>query len=130
MRIELNGSVPQVERRKWPRLPLAIPVFVRSRDKSGKDTLEFATAVNVSAGGALVAVRRSLPLPARVLLEIPSVPTPASDGLPKSFRNLEARTLRITHGEGYHLIGLKFAHPLTNGASPSRSRKGKGTSSV
>jgi PilZ domain len=126
----LNVLLPKVERRKWPRLPLAIPVFVRSRDKNGKDALEFATAVNVSAGGALVAVRRSLPLPARVLLEIPSVPTPAADALPKSFRNLEARTLRVTHGEGYHLIGLKFAHPLVNGSAPPRSRRGKVGSSV
>lgn len=126
----MNGSAPRTERRKWPRLPLAIPVFVRSRDKNGKDLLEFATAVNVSAGGALVAVRRALPLPTRVLLEIPSVPTPAGDSLPKSFRNMAARTLRVTHGEGYHLIGLKFSHPLVNGASPTRSRRGKGTSSV
>jgi len=41
------------ERRKWPRLSLAIPVFVRSRDERGKDLLEFATALNVSAGGFL-----------------------------------------------------------------------------
>jgi len=32
------------ERRKWTRLPLAIPVFVRSRDDKGKELLEFATA--------------------------------------------------------------------------------------
>jgi hypothetical protein len=49
------------ERRKWPRLPLAIPVFVRSRDDNGKELLEFATALNVSAGGMLLAVRRGLP---------------------------------------------------------------------
>jgi len=54
-------------------LPLAIPVFVRSRDEKGKEFLEFATALNVSAGGALVAVRRSLPPTAQVLLEIPPV---------------------------------------------------------
>ena len=31
-----------IERREWARLPLAIPVFVRSRDNDGKDFLEFA----------------------------------------------------------------------------------------
>ena len=66
----LNRRKPETERRKWPRLALAIPVFVRSRDEKGKEFLEFATALNVSAGGALVAVRRSLPLSAQVFLRL------------------------------------------------------------
>jgi len=104
----------QSERRKWPRLPLAIPVFVRSKDDSGKDFLEFATALNVGAGGALVAVRRSLPPSAQVLLEIPSAPLATAAALPKSSRTLRARALRVTHAEGYHLLGLKFSRPLLN----------------
>jgi len=108
---------PEKERRKWTRLPLAIPVFVRSRDEKGKEFLEFATALNVSAGGALVAVRRSLPPTAQVLLEIPSAPLAATAALPKAARTLRARTLRISHTEGYHLLGLKFSRPLLNGAS-------------
>ena len=47
----LDRQKPDSERRAWVRLPLAIPVFVRSRDQNGKDFLEFATAVNISAGG-------------------------------------------------------------------------------
>jgi hypothetical protein len=87
---------------------------VRSRDEKGKDFLEFATALNVSANGALVAVRRSLPPSAQVLLEIPSVPLAATTTLPKASRNLRARTVRVTHAEGYHLVGLKFFRPLLN----------------
>jgi len=104
---------------------LAIPVFVRSRDEKGKEFLEFATALNVSAGGALVAVRRSLPLSARVSLEIPSVPLAATAALPKASRTLRARTVRVTHAEGYHLVGLKFSHPLLGHAlsrQPSRRK--------
>ena len=110
----LNRRNSQPERRKWPRLPLAIPVFVRSRDDSGKDFLEFATALNVCAGGALVALRRSLPPSAQVLLEIPSAPLAAAAALPKASRTLRARALRVTHAEGYHLLGLKFSRPLLN----------------
>jgi hypothetical protein len=116
---------PEAQRRQWPRLPIAIPVFVRSRDEKGKDLLEFATALNISAGGALVAVRRSLPLSAQVLLEIPSAPLAAASSLPKAARNLRARTLWVTHADGYHLIGLKFSHPLVARPSPSRSRPRK-----
>ena len=115
----------EAERRKWPRLAIAIPVFVRSRDEKGKELLEFATALNISAGGALVAVRRSLPLSAQVLLEIPSAPLAVANSLPKAARNLRARTLRVTHADGYHLVGLKFSRPLLNppAARGSRSRK-------
>ena len=121
---------PEKERRKWTRLPLAIPVFVRSRDEKGKEFLEFATALNISAGGALVAVRRSLPKTAQVLLEIPSAPLAATATLPRAARTLRARATRITHAEGYHLLGLKFSRPLLNGSSPARSRRGKLTSAM
>jgi hypothetical protein len=110
----------QIERRKWSRLALAIPIFVRSRDGDGKDFLEFATAVNISAGGALVAVRRSLPLPAQVSLEIPSPPSPALALQPSSSRILRARVMRVTHAEGYHLIGLKFLRPVVDGSGSGK----------
>jgi hypothetical protein len=116
---------PENERRKWTRLPLAIPVFVRSRDEKGKEFLEFATALNISAGGALVAVRRSLPKAAQVLLEIPSAPLAATAGLPRAARTLRARATRVSHAEGYHLLGLKFSRPLLNGASQARFVRGK-----
>ncbi len=107
------------ESRKWERLPLAIPVFVRSRDDKGKEFLEFATALNIGGGGALVALRRGLPQSARVLLEIPSAPLAASPSLPKSSRMLRARAVRVHQADGYHLLGLKFARPLT---APSKSK--------
>ncbi len=113
----MKRPTAEKERRQWPRLPLAIPVFVRSHDEKGKEFLEFATALNVSAGGALVAVRRSLPQTAQVLLEIPSAPLAATTVLPKASRNLRARSVRVTHAEGYHLVGLKFSRPLLNHSS-------------
>ena len=116
----LNRDRPQNERRQWARLPLAIPVFVRSRDKSGKDLLEFATALNISAAGALLAVRRALPLSAQVLLEIPSVPMASAAVLPKSCRNLRARTVWISHAATYQLVGLRFSQPLL-GRKPARA---------
>ncbi len=121
-------SLPQ-ERRKWPRLPLAIPIFVRSRDEKGKDILEFATAMNVSAGGLLVAVRRSLPDSTQVMLEIPTAPSLAANVRSQATRNLRARTVRVIHGEGYHLLGLKFSKPLadTNGTHLASRRKVSGS---
>ncbi len=119
-----------MERREWARLRLAIPVFVRSRDNDGKDFLEFATALNVSAGGALVAVHRALRPAAQVSLEIPSAPLSASTPVPKTSKNMRAKILRVTHGEGYHLLGLKFQHPLISSNGQRSPAKRKVTSSV
>jgi hypothetical protein len=121
--VRLNGKSPAADRRQWPRLPLAIPVFVRSQSETDKEFLEFATALNVSAGGMLVAVRRSVPSAAQVLLEIPSAPLAALAALPRVARNLRARVLRMQHGEGYNLIALKFSRPLVNGQSKPLRRK-------
>ena len=108
----MDRRKPELERREWVRLPLAVPVFVRSRDQNGKDFLEFATALNISAGGALVAVHRALRPAAQVSLEIPSAPLAASAPVPKNSRNFRAKIVRVTHADGYHLLGLKFSQPL------------------
>lgn len=119
----MNGSKAGHERRKWARLPLAIPVFVRGQDGKGQEFLEFATALNVSAGGMLVAIRRALPATAQIRLEIPSAPVAALAALPDSSRTLRAKALRTTPAEGYYLLGLKFARPLLISPTPNLSRR-------
>lgn len=100
------------ERRTWARLPLHVPLFVRSRSRDGKDFLEFATAVNVSAGGALVALRASMRPTAQVSVEIPVPPLAQSIPIRKNSRPLRARILRVTHADGYNLVALRFLRPL------------------
>ena len=120
---------PAAERRRWPRLPLAIPVFVRSSLERDKEFLEFATALNVSAGGMLLAVRHSLPHAAEISLEIPSAPVAALTSLPHAARTLRAKVLRTQLGQTFHLVGLKFLRPLLN-TRPASSQKRKRLSSV
>ena len=105
--------------RKWQRIPLAIPVFIRGVDTEGKEFLEFATALNISAGGALVATRRQIPRCARLSIEIPVAPVPRAVALPKSVRRLRAKLVRVTLGESYQLWGLKFANII----SPDKGSK-------
>jgi len=119
----MNGGRSAGERRKWARLPLAIPVFVRSRDDKGKEFLEFATSLNVSAGGMLVAIRRVLPATTQIRLEIPSAPVAAMALLPRAQRTLNARTLRTTPAQGYYLLGLKFSRPLALEQKPRTRRR-------
>ena len=103
-------------RRNWERLPLAIPVFVRARDDRGKEFLEFATALNLSAGGVLLAVSRALPLSAGVSLEIPSSPLSDSAQIPRSVRRLQARVVHIRSSNRHQLVGVKFSRPLLRSA--------------
>jgi hypothetical protein len=131
----LNRRVPRVlskkEERKWARLQLAIPVFVRACDGSGKDCLEFATAINISPGGALVVVRRSLPESTLISLEIPSAPIGPAKGLKTSSRVMQAKAVWVRHLDDYHLLGLKFARPLsTDEAAVSGRRLRKAGSAV
>jgi hypothetical protein len=103
-----------VERRKSERIPLAVPVFVRGKGSEGKEFLEFATALNVSAGGALVATRRFLSRLTTISLEIPSAPLPRSRALPRAVRRLRARLVRVTVADDYQLWALKFSPPLVS----------------
>jgi c-di-GMP-binding flagellar brake protein YcgR len=119
----VNGRTPEVNRRRWPRLPLAIPVFVRSRTAAEREVLEFATALNVSAGGMLVAVRHSLASATQVSLEIPSAPLTASAGLPSVVRSLRAKVMRTQAEQGYNLLGLEFSHPLVASPDSPKSRR-------
>ena len=108
--------------RKWSRLQLAIPVFVRTHDENRPDSLEFATAINISAGGALVAVRRSLPKSSEISLEIPSAPIGLKEGKASSPRVIRAKTVWVSHLDDYHLMGLKFARPLHTDAATVAQR--------
>ena len=126
----MKAGTHGTERRKWSRLPLAIPVFVRSHDENGKEFLEFATALNVSAGGMLVAVRRMLSPVAQIQLEIPSAPVAALAMLPGVSRSLRAKALRTTPAEGYYLLGLKFSRPLLRLSSSNGARQRKFASAL
>ena len=111
------------DERKWTRLHLAIPVFVRATDEIGENSLEFTTAINISPAGAMVVVRRSLPESALVSLEIPSSSLGPTVGLKTSSRLIRAKAIWIKHLEDYHLLGLKFTRPLsTNAAAVSGGR--------
>jgi hypothetical protein len=108
------------ERRKYQRVPLAVPIFVRGMDSEGKEFVEFATALNISAGGALLAIRRYLPQFAVISLEIPSAPLPRTAVLPRAVRRLQARLLRATTMDGYQLWGMKFSTPLISNGNGRR----------
>src|SRR5437870_7447179 len=79
------------ERRRWSRLPLAIPAFIRGVNGQGREFLEFGTLLNESAGGVLLAIRKPLRRWSRVTLEIPSAPLIKNLKLPRTMHVAGAR---------------------------------------
>lgn len=107
----MHRRVPHEERRGWDRLPISIPFFVRGTKPTGEEFLEFATALNLSAGGVLLAARRYLDPGTQISLEVP-VALVNKAQLPRSVSLLHATVLRCVPDRQYFLLGLRFDEPL------------------
>jgi len=104
------------ERREWPRISLPIPVYIRAQTEGDQAVSELTTAVNISAGGFLIATRRYLASGVPLSVEVPPAPFPSSTGLASSERIFSAKSVRVVSVEGYYLVGIRFDAPLASGA--------------
>lgn len=118
----MRRPISVAERRDWDRLPISIPFFVRGRKLTGEDFLEFATALNLSAGGVLLATKRYLDPGTQISLEIPIALVNKAQ-LPRSVSLLHATVLRCTPDRQYFLLGLQFEEPLIVSAVEAQSEK-------
>lgn len=101
------------ERRRFERLSVSVPLFIRGTDCStSKEFLHFVTAVNIGAGGMLVAIRSYLSLGCTVIVEFPEVPLLSEAIAQQLRRKLQARVVRIVT-DRIMLVGLEFAEPLS-----------------
>jgi PilZ domain len=116
-RLRVRRSVSVADRREWERLPISIPFFVRGKKANGEEFLEFATALNLSAGGVLLAARRYLEPGTQITLEIP-VALMNKAQLPRSVSLLHATVLRCNSDRQYFLLGLQFQEPLITESLP------------
>ncbi len=101
------------DRRRWERIPVAIPVFLRGKDPDGKEFREFTTAFNIGGGGVLLATKRYVPRQSTIYLEIPAGPLSSQPMPQKYFRDMIGRAVTVTHTEQCYLCGVKFSRPLT-----------------
>ena len=113
----------RVERRKWERLPLAVPVFLRNHPGESGGSVEFASARDVSGGGMLVVSRRARSVSSRILLEIPVAPLAGMAEIPAAARCFDGIILRSHPVEGYHLLAVQFSCPLGGNPGPAKKRK-------
>ncbi|HET8666481.1 MAG TPA: PilZ domain-containing protein [Terriglobales bacterium] len=107
-----SHGVNPAERRRWQRLPIAVPVFIRGVDINGKDFIEFVSALNISAGGMLIVARRYLPSLTGLSLEIPTAPLPTSNLLSQSVRSFKVKVMRHVVADNCHYVAFKFNRSL------------------
>ena len=112
-------SVSSTERRDWYRLPLLIPFFVRGKNSNGEEFLESATALDISAGGALLATKHYVEPSTHISLAVPIALVQHKVHWPHSVSLIEATVLRCTRKRGYFLLGLQFPKPLIAPSSQS-----------
>jgi len=86
-------------------------MFVRGIDPLGKPFVDFATALNISAGGALLVLKQRLQPKVPVSLEIPVGLLPQTL-MPKVVQQIQARTLWIAAAEKSFMVGVQFVNPL------------------
>ena len=93
---------------------------MRGRKPTGEEFLEFATALNISAGGVLLATKQYLEPSTEISLEVPTALHHKAQ-LPRSISLLRATVLRCTAERGYFLLGLQFEKPLIAASSESEN---------
>ncbi len=108
----MPAHTPERRRNRCQRLPLAIPLFVRGVGKNGRSFLEFTSALNISASGVLVVMRRGLNVSSQLTLEIPCAPLHLRTSSTELVKSLGARLVRVAQREECELWGLKFIHPI------------------
>ena len=111
----------ELSARQWERLPLALPIVLRSTDQYGQRIVDFTTALNICAGGVLLASRRYLPPGSRLSLEIPVPPLPVLPEAEQTVRMLAGNLLRSTPYKQGHLLAIEFTPPISSRKPPQPS---------
>jgi hypothetical protein len=107
-----NQSVDTSKQRRFPRIRLQIPIFLRAQDASGVDFVELTKTLNISASGACIASTHILRPEQVVNLTIPT-PSPASSGLvPNETPPITAKVLRQQAAGELRLFAVEFFKTL------------------
>ncbi len=96
------------ERRRFPRIHLQIPLFIRGRDAHGEQFVELAKILDVSGLGAFITSPRPLRVGAVVTLTIPAPSITSSALIPAGMPPIQARVKRQQEVGDIHLIGVEF----------------------
>jgi len=101
------------ERRRFQRMHLQVPLFIRGRDAHGEQFLELAKTLDISGLGAFLTCPRALAINEVVTLTIPAPSITASALVPAGMPPIQARVKRQQEAGDVHLVGVEFLKPLS-----------------
>lgn len=102
----------QHDRRKWDRIPLAVPFFIHGKDSEGQEFFHLTVASDIGGGGLFFASHRSLPRHANLTLQVPSAPWLKKLLGTRGNRTLKGRIVRVVPTETLNYYALQFTQPL------------------
>jgi PilZ domain len=107
------GMTPSYdERRRFQRINLQVPLFIRGKDAYGEQFLELAKTLDISGIGAFLTSPRPLALNEIVTLTIPAPSITSSPLVPAGMPPIQARVKRKQDAGEVHLVGVEFLKPI------------------
>ena len=100
------------ERRRFQRIRLQVPIFIRGTVALGDQFLELAKTLDISALGALITCPRSLAVGEVVTLTIPAPSITSSALVPAGMAPIQAKVKRRQEAGDVHLLGVEFLKPI------------------
>jgi hypothetical protein len=100
------------ERRRFYRIKLQVPLFVRGKDAYGDQFLELAKTLDISALGALITCARPLEVNEIIALTIPAPSITSSALVPSGMPPIQAKVKRQQEAGDVHLVGVEFLKPI------------------
>jgi c-di-GMP-binding flagellar brake protein YcgR len=100
------------ERRRYYRIKLQVPLFVRGKDAYGDQFLELAKTLDISALGALITCARPLEVNEIIALTIPAPSITSSALVPSGMPPIQAKVKRQQEAGDVHLVGVEFLKPI------------------
>ena len=112
--VQQRVAVPPLdeERRRYQRIHLQIPLFIRGKDTQGEQFMELAKTLNISAIGAFLASPRPLSVNGFITLTIPAPSITSSGLVPAGMAPIQARIRRQQEAGDIYLVGVEFLKPI------------------
>jgi hypothetical protein len=107
-------AVPSLdeERRRYQRIHLQVPLFIRGKDAQGEQFMELAKTLDISALGAFITCPRALTINGYVTLTIPAPSITSSGLVPAGMPPIQAKVKRQQEAGDVHLVGVEFLKPI------------------
>ena len=100
------------DRRRYQRIHLQVPLFIRGRDSQKEQFMELAKTLNISAIGALITCPGRLPINDFVTLTIPAPSITSSALVPAGMPPIQAKVRRQQEAGDVYLVGVEFLKPI------------------